>query len=91
MCSWGPFNLSLGWERVFDLKTGLGKVGWGEGSSFVYLSSYFALISLYENFHEPGTYPSWRKVCVGGAVEGNFRVTLKVQNWSLDFGLGPGS
>ena len=52
----------------------VGEKGQG-GIIFFYLSSYFALISLYTNFHDPRTIPSGRKVCVGG---GWWVVVLKV-------------
>ena len=42
--------------------------------------SYFATLSLHKKFHDPRTFPSWRKVCVGGGggggVEGNFSVSF---------------
>ena len=73
---------------------------WGKGSGggggiiFFYLSSYFALISLHTNFHDPRTIPSGRKVCVGGwvvggGVEGNFSVSFgpKPGLGSLDLNL----
>ena len=56
-----------------------------------YLSSYFALISLHKNFHEPRTISSGRKVCV--VVVGGSKVSLvlalvqKTRIWILDLDL----
>ena len=74
----------------------LGKRVWG-GHYFFYLLSYFALISLHTNFHDPRTIPSGRKVCVGGwvvggGVEGNFSVSFGPKpglGFGFKLGLGP--